>query len=119
MPFRQGRCRAGGELRFFARHLYLQSLLCQYVLQIAHLLAKFSYRGVGGSAFNRLQVVFPVVEYGAINPQSFANAETFSQCFIRSSAINWNALGYLLTRFFTPTRRLFSRLGVVIANVSF
>ena len=40
-------------------------------------------------------------------PSSFASAVTLSQCFIRSSAIHWNALGYLLTRFFSPTRSLF------------
>lgn len=40
-------------------------------------------------------------------PSSWANAETFSQCFIHSGAIDWNALGYLLTRFFVPTRSLF------------
>ncbi len=42
-------------------------------------------------------------------PSSWASAETLSQFFIRSSAINWNALGYLFTRFFVPTHSLFPR----------
>jgi len=66
------------------------------------------YRRVGGSAFNRLQVVLPVVEHCAVNAQFFCQRRDALALFHpRSSAINWNALGYLLTRFFVPARSLF------------
>ncbi len=66
-----------------------------------------------------VKVVRTFMQPGAINPQCLVNAHMCSQCFIHSSAINWNALGYLWTRFFTPHSQPFSRAGVVIANVSF